>query len=215
MEKLPMCRICLVENVRMYAVVEKNIQDVYESLTHFSFITEDSRPTLACVFCYAKLKQCCQLQRQCLQAEQLFAQMINEAYPSINQDQSKVFNAFVKTEVVNISIDGVVQMEHVAIKEEVPVYYEGPEDIIEPKEEPHSDANDCSDVEETPVQHFESKKNMMEIKREVKQEHGGSEEERKASDMRWASAAENPQEDIKNIKVEDDVNTHAGAETYV
>ncbi|KAJ8706467.1 hypothetical protein PYW07_012545 [Mythimna separata] len=152
-------------------LVGKNLQDLYESLTHIPFIIEDSRPMLACFFCYAKLKQCCQLQRQCLQAEKLFAEMMNEPNPSINRVQSKLFNAFVKTEVVNISIDGVVQMEHVAIKEEVPVYYDGLEDIIEPKEEPLSDDcentnNGYSDIEDTPMQHLESDM-TMEIKVEM------------------------------------------------
>ena len=32
MEKRQMCRICLVENVRMYVVTNKDMQDLYEKL---------------------------------------------------------------------------------------------------------------------------------------------------------------------------------------
>ncbi|KAJ8706465.1 hypothetical protein PYW07_012543 [Mythimna separata] len=209
MEERPMCRICLVENVRMYAVVEKNMQDLYESLTDIPFITEDSRPTLACVFCYAKLKQCCQLQRQCLQAEELFAQMMKEANPSVNRGQLKLFNAFVKSQVVNISIVGLGDMECIAIKEELPVYYDGPEDIIEPKEEHQSDdltfenidggGGGYSDVEETALQHSVTDLAITVFKTEVEEEQQVLEIEDTASDTTRASAAENPKEDTQRI----------------
>ena len=44
------------------------------------FVTEDSRPILACFFCCAKLKQCFRFLRKCLEAEELFAQMMDEDY---------------------------------------------------------------------------------------------------------------------------------------
>ncbi|KAJ8706468.1 hypothetical protein PYW07_012546 [Mythimna separata] len=208
MEKLLMCRICLVENVRMYALVEKNMQDLYESLTDIPFITEDSRPTLACVFCYARLKQCCQLQRQCLQAEELFAQIMNEANPSLIRGQTKLVNGFVTTQVVNISIEGDSQMEHVAIKEELPAFCEELEDIIEPKEEPHSDDvrlkninNGYSEVEETPRQHSEPVSDVMEFKIDVEEELEALRKKREATDTIRASAAKKPKEDIRRIKV--------------
>lgn len=34
MEKLSMCRICLVDNIRMYVVENKDLQETYEKLTN-------------------------------------------------------------------------------------------------------------------------------------------------------------------------------------
>ncbi|KAJ8705015.1 hypothetical protein PYW08_012335 [Mythimna loreyi] len=208
MEKLPMCRICLVENVHMYAVVSKYMQDVYQSLTDVPFVTEDTRPALACYFCYAKLKQCCRLQLQCREAEELFAQMMNEPNPAINRGQLELFNGFVKTQVVDINIDGVGQMEYVTIKEELPVYYEGPEEVVEPEEESLSDDikfentdNGYSDVEDTPLtppQHFEADVHSMEIKIEVEE----MPEVLEATDTS-TTAAEKTKEETHRTKLED------------
>ncbi|KAJ8705085.1 hypothetical protein PYW08_012405 [Mythimna loreyi] len=80
MEKLSMCRVCLAQDVRMFVVVNKNLQELYERLTGSAFVTGDSRPMLACFICCTKLKQCCQLQRKCLEAEERFTLMMNEDY---------------------------------------------------------------------------------------------------------------------------------------
>lgn len=34
MEKLSLCRICLIDNVRMYLVADKQLQELYERLTN-------------------------------------------------------------------------------------------------------------------------------------------------------------------------------------
>ncbi|KAJ8705011.1 hypothetical protein PYW08_012331 [Mythimna loreyi] len=203
MEKLPMCRICLVKNVRMYIVVGKHMQDLYELLTDVPFITEDTRPALACYFCYAKLKQCCRLQQQCREAEELFAEMMNEPNPSINRGQLEWFNGYVKTPVEIISTENFDQMEHVAIKEE-PEIFEELEDIVEPKVEQQSDNNGYSDVEETPPQHYEYDLDVTEFKTEV-EEQEVLEKKHEATDMEWTSAAKKSKEDTHRIQQEDEV----------
>ncbi|XP_050556679.1 endothelial zinc finger protein induced by tumor necrosis factor alpha-like [Spodoptera frugiperda] len=80
MEKLSLCRICLIDNVRMYLVADKQLQELYERLTNTPFVTEDSRPMLACFFCYANLKKCCYFMRKCREAEEVFHQMLNGDY---------------------------------------------------------------------------------------------------------------------------------------
>ncbi|KAJ8706869.1 hypothetical protein PYW07_012947 [Mythimna separata] len=135
MEKLPMCRICLVENVRMYLVDDKDLHELYETLTDIPFVTEDRRPMLACFLCFAKLKQCCQLQRKCLEAEELFAQMMNEPNTSVNRGQLKFFSGLTVTPVENISIVDVSHIESIAVKEELPAVCERLDDVIEPEEE--------------------------------------------------------------------------------
>ncbi|KAJ8705009.1 hypothetical protein PYW08_012329 [Mythimna loreyi] len=210
MEKLLICRICLVENVHMYAVVSKHMQDVYQSLTDVPFVTEDSRPILACFFCYAKLKQCCRLQRQCREAEELFAQMMNEPNPSITRGQRKFFNRFVKTRVVDISVDGVGEMEHVVLKEELPEFCEDLEDIVEPKEEPLSDDltlddtnNGYANEEDIPQQQPESNLDKMEFEIDVEKELDLLAKKRCATDARWTSVAKKPKEDERRSNLED------------
>ncbi|KAJ8736860.1 hypothetical protein PYW07_000131 [Mythimna separata] len=128
MERLPMCRICLVENVRMYIVVGKHLHKVYELLTNIPFITEDRKPTLACYFCYSKLEQYYQLQEQCLEAEKLFNQMLNEPNASILRGKSILFNGLTKSPMETINIISDDLTSHVPIKEEG-------QDMVEPKEE--------------------------------------------------------------------------------
>ncbi|KAJ8706881.1 hypothetical protein PYW07_012959 [Mythimna separata] len=135
MEKLPMCRICLVENVRMYLVDDKDLHELYETLTDIPFVTEDRRPMLACFLCFAKLKQCCQLQRKCLEAEELFAQMMNEPNTSVNRGQLKFLSRLTVTPVENNSILDVSHIESIAVKEELPAVCERLDDVIEPEEE--------------------------------------------------------------------------------
>ncbi|KAJ8706849.1 hypothetical protein PYW07_012927 [Mythimna separata] len=135
MEKWPMCRICLVENVRMNVVVDKELQKLYETLTDIPFVTEDRRPMLACFLCFAQLKQCCQLQRKCLEAEELFAQMMNEPNSSVNRGQLKFFHGLIVTPVENISIVDVSHIESIAVKEELPDVCERLDDVFEPEAE--------------------------------------------------------------------------------
>ncbi|KAJ8706888.1 hypothetical protein PYW07_012966 [Mythimna separata] len=132
MEKMPMCRICLVDSGRMYKVNDKDLQKLYETLTDIAFVTEDRRPMLVCFLCFAKLKQCCQLQRKCLEAEELFAQMMNEPNSSINRGQLKFFSGLTVTPVENISI---VDIESSAVTEELPAVCERLDDVVEPKVE--------------------------------------------------------------------------------
>ncbi|KAJ8706876.1 hypothetical protein PYW07_012954 [Mythimna separata] len=188
MEKLPMCRICLVENVRMYLVDDKDLHELYETLTDIPFVTEDRRPMLACFLCFAQLKQCCQLQRKCLEAEELFAQMMNEPNPLVNRDEQKVFSEPAATPAENIS-----HFECVTIKQELPDDCETQDDNNEPRTE-HFEYelelellnNSYSDAEDIPAQQSkpcpEHDVPIVKIKTEVKEEQEASGKQRRASD---------------------------------
>ncbi|KAJ8705094.1 hypothetical protein PYW08_012414 [Mythimna loreyi] len=147
MEKLPMCRLCLAQNVRMYVVVNKDLHELYERLTDNPFVTGDSRPMLACFICCTKLKQCCQLQRKCLEAEERLAQMMNEDYelnsPFIKEieDQFGCCTGLTLSPMEHVSIqsDDGCQTECDPIKEELPDVCERLDDVFEPKEEDQSD----------------------------------------------------------------------------
>ncbi|KAJ8706854.1 hypothetical protein PYW07_012932 [Mythimna separata] len=208
MEKWPMCRICLVENVRMNVVVDKELQKLYETLTDIPFVTEDRRPMLACFLCFAQLKQCCQLQRKCLEAEELFAQMMNEPNSSVNRGQLKFFHGLTVTPVENISIGDVSHIESIAIKEELPAVCERLDDVIEPEEEHlkydielELPDNNCSAQQSRP--HAEYDVPLIEIKTEVEEEQEVSRKKRRASDTTRAAVAKKRKLQMQRIKLED------------
>ncbi|KAJ8705061.1 hypothetical protein PYW08_012381 [Mythimna loreyi] len=212
MEKQQICRICLVENVRMYIVNDKDLQELYETLTDIPFVTEDRRPMLACVFCFAKLKQCCQLQRKCLEAEKLFAQMLNEPNTLISRRQLKYPSGLVVTPVANIDIVDVSHIESIAVKEELP---DVDDDVIEPKVElfeyelelePQN--NTYSDAEDVPAQQSEPDLEydnlpLTKIKMEVEEEQEIPRKKRKAGDTTRAAVAKKPNLHKKGKKLED------------
>ncbi|KAJ8705079.1 hypothetical protein PYW08_012399 [Mythimna loreyi] len=214
MEKVSMCRICLVENVRMYIVNDKDLQELYETLTDIPFVTEDRRPMLACVFCFAKLKQCCQLQRKCLEAEKLFAQILNETNPSVNRAQLKYSSELVVTPVENISISDVSHVEGIAVKEELPDVCERLDDVSETKEEhlgyelelePLN--NSYNNAEHVPVQPSEPGLEygvpLVEIKTEVEEEQEVTRKKRRVSDTTRAAVAKTRNLHIQGKKLED------------
>ncbi|KAJ8716764.1 hypothetical protein PYW07_003391 [Mythimna separata] len=213
MERMQMCRICLVENVRMYIVVGKDLHEVYETLTDIPFVTEDRRPTLVCFLCFAQLKKCCQLQRKCLEAEELFAQMMNEPNTSVNRDQLKFFRGFTIAPVENISIVDVSYIESIAVKEELPDICERLDDVIEPEEEHQSDELELTSVnssysvaEDIPAQQSESYSEddepLIEIKTEVEEEQEVWRKKRRASDTTRAAVAKK-QKHIRRKRLED------------
>ncbi|KAJ8705093.1 hypothetical protein PYW08_012413 [Mythimna loreyi] len=217
MEKLSMCRVCLAQDVRMFVVVNKNLQELYERLTGSAFVTGDSRPMLACFICYTKLKQCCQLQRKCLEAEERLAQMMNEDYelnPPINQDHFRRCNKLTISPVVYVSIesDDACQAECDPIKVELPDVCERLDDVIEPEEEHQSDDvklenlyNSCS--EDIPAQPSESDTEdyipLIEIKTDVEVEQEVSRKKRRASDTTRAAAANKRKLHIRGKVLED------------
>ncbi|KAJ8705058.1 hypothetical protein PYW08_012378 [Mythimna loreyi] len=177
----------------MYIVNDKDLQELYETLTDIPFATEDRRPMLACVFCFAKLKQCCQLQRKCLEAEKLFAQMLNEPNPSVHRAQLKLFSELTVTHLENISISDVSHVERIAVKEELPDVCERLDDVSEPKVErleyelelePLN--NSCSLAEHVPAQQskpdLEYDVPLIEIKTEVEEEQEVPRKKRRVSD---------------------------------
>ncbi|KAJ8706551.1 hypothetical protein PYW07_012629 [Mythimna separata] len=133
MGKLSMCRICLVEDVRMCVVTDKSLQETYEKLTDVPFVTEDRKPMLACLFCCTRLKQCCQLQRKCVEAEELLAQMLSEEYEQkplkTNHGHFKSVGGFITTRVRHISAGDDYQIPSDAIKQELPAVSEEQDDV--------------------------------------------------------------------------------------
>ncbi|KAJ8705082.1 hypothetical protein PYW08_012402 [Mythimna loreyi] len=214
MEKLPMCRICLVENVRMYIVNDKDLQELYETLTDIPFVTEDRRPMLACVFCFAKLKQCCQLQRKCLEAEKLFAQMLNEPNTSVHRAQLKLFSELTVTHLENISISDVSHVERIAVKEELPDVCERLDDVVETRVErlecelelePLN--NSYNNAEHVPAQQAEPGLEydvpLVEIKTEVEEEQEVPRKKRRVSDTTRSAVAKKPNLHTRGKKLED------------
>ncbi|KAJ8706898.1 hypothetical protein PYW07_012976 [Mythimna separata] len=198
MDKLAMCRICLVENVRMNKVNEKDLQKLYETLTDIPFVTEDRRPMLACFLCFAQLKQCCQLQRKCLEAEELFAQMLDEMNPLDNQSQRKHCSGLIVTPVEHISIAGVSRGESIAVKEEVPE-----RDYFRYELELERLSNSYADVEDIPARQTEAEDDvpLTRIKTEEKEQEA-SRKKRRASDMTRAAVAKRNLH-IQGIQLED------------
>ncbi|KAJ8705072.1 hypothetical protein PYW08_012392 [Mythimna loreyi] len=213
MEKMTICRICLVENVRMYIVNDKDLQELYETLTDIPFVTEDRRPMLACVFCFAKLKQCCQLQRKCLEAEKLFAQMVNEPNTSANRAQLKYSSELVVTPVENISISDVSHVERIAVKEELPDVCERLDDVVETRVE-HlkyelelEPLNNRSHAEGVPAQQskpgLEYDVPLIEIKTEVEEEEEVPRKKRRVSDTTRSAVAKKQILHIRGKQLED------------
>ncbi|KAJ8706834.1 hypothetical protein PYW07_012912 [Mythimna separata] len=218
MEKLPMCRLCLAENVRMYVVVNKDLHELYERLTDNPFVTEDSRPMLACFICCTKLKQCCQLQRKCLEAEELLTQMMNEDYElntPINRDHFGSYNELIISPMVHVSIaSDDDETECNFIKEELPFLCERLDDVIEPEEEHQSDELELTRVnssysvaEDIPAQQSESYSEddepLIEIKTEVEEEQEVSRKKRRASDTTRAAVAKKQKLHIRRSRLED------------
>ncbi|KAJ8706840.1 hypothetical protein PYW07_012918 [Mythimna separata] len=195
MERMEMCRICLVENVRMNIVDDKDLQKIYETLTDIPFVTEDRRPMLVCFLCFAQLKQCCQLQRKCLEAEELLAQMMNERDPLSNQGP----------------MENVSHIESVTIKQELPDVCEGQDDVVEPKGE-HFEyelqlehlKTSYSDAEDIPAQQSESDTEhdepSMDIKTKVEEVPS---KKRRASDTTRAVAVKKRNLHVRGKKLED------------
>ncbi|KAJ8705069.1 hypothetical protein PYW08_012389 [Mythimna loreyi] len=209
MEKMLMCRICLVENVRMYTVNNKDLQELYETLTNIPFVTEDRRPMLACVFCFAKLKQCCQLQKKCLEAENRFAQMMNEPNTPVNHGQLEYSSVPTEPPAENIR-----PFETVIVKEELPDVCERLDDVIEPKVEffeyelelePLN--NSYSETEERPAQQSKSDAvhnvPLMKIKTELEEEPEEPTKKRRVSDTTRAVVANKQNLQIRVRKLEE------------
>ncbi|KAJ8706480.1 hypothetical protein PYW07_012558 [Mythimna separata] len=185
MEKLLMCRICLVENVRMSAVANKNLQEMYETLTDVPLVTEDRRPIHACYFCYSKLKQCFRFKTKCLEAEELFTQMLKscEQKPSLRRANSEYMGGLVTTAIENINIlddgqavSGVIEVEVPAVSAvtamptvtAVRSLCERPYEFIEVKVE-----HDSDDLDDVPAQQSSSDSEddvpLLKIKAEVEE----------------------------------------------
>ncbi|KAJ8704998.1 hypothetical protein PYW08_012318 [Mythimna loreyi] len=222
MEKLLMCRICLVENVRMFVVANKNLQEIYETLTHVPLVTEDSRPIHACYFCFSKLKQCCQFKMKCLEAEELFAQMLScEQRPLRRRINSEFVGGLVKTSIENISIidDGQAICRNIEVEVPLvtsvpiaPEFSEKPYEFIEVKVEHDSDDPVQDDVpEQLSRSDSDDDVPLLRIKTEVEEVEQEaprppvSPDKRAASDRIRAPAAKKPKLDKRRSKLEDTI----------
>ncbi|KAJ8706547.1 hypothetical protein PYW07_012625 [Mythimna separata] len=156
---------------------------MYEKLTDVPFVTEDRKPMLACFFCCTRLKQCCQLQRKCVEAEELLAQMLSEDYehkPFTNQGHFEPVGGFIRTPVENISVGADCQIGSDAIKQELPAVCEEQDDVelqLGPSEEndPEELSNNGPDVE---AHHSESESEEEELVMQIKVEEEGISENR-------------------------------------
>ncbi|KAJ8706481.1 hypothetical protein PYW07_012559 [Mythimna separata] len=180
--KLSMCRICLVENVRMFVIANKSLQEIYEKLSNTPLVTEDSRPMLACYLCYAKLKQSYRLQRRCLEAERWFAQILSEdceKKPQVHQDHFQ-FTGYVISPIECVNIFDECPTKNDAIKEELQdvAVEQNSENRIATEHEFQNLENIKikyyhSESEDTAAQHSESDSEevpLLELKTEIKEE---------------------------------------------
>ncbi|KAJ8706850.1 hypothetical protein PYW07_012928 [Mythimna separata] len=203
----------------MYVVVNKDLHELYERLTDNPFVTKDRRPMLACFICCTKLKQCCQLQRKCVEAEELLTQMTNEDYElnsHINQNHFECRNYLIWSPMVHVSIesDDECQTECDAIKEELPDVCERLDDVIEPEEEHQSDDlklenlyNSYSDANYVLAQQSEYDSEddvpLIEIKTEVEEEQEVSRKKRRASDTTRSAAVKKTKLHTRGNQLED------------
>ncbi|KAJ8706552.1 hypothetical protein PYW07_012630 [Mythimna separata] len=208
MKKLSMCRICLVENVRMYEVVNKKLHKLYEKLTDEPFLTKDRRPVIACFFCCAKLKQCYRLLRKCLEAEGLFTKMMYEGYePGLlrNSNHLDYFNGLTHSSMEHVSIVENNQTESVAIKEKSPTGFDRLDDTDYAVEKNKSDELELENpdksnlgVEDIPAIECTQSEldsevdvSLMQIKTKAKEGQKASKMKRRTCVTRRAAVAKN------------------------
>ncbi|CAB3252269.1 unnamed protein product [Arctia plantaginis] len=104
MEKLPMCRLCMAENVRLLNIVNTQLQEMFESLLLIPLETDDSRPITACYICCARLANCYQLRKRGLRSEQLFPQILNSRMLRAKRVTNDLKNSLGITAVVHLSV---------------------------------------------------------------------------------------------------------------
>ncbi|KAJ8705062.1 hypothetical protein PYW08_012382 [Mythimna loreyi] len=204
MEKMKVCRICLVDSVRMYFVDDKDLQKLYETLTDIPFVTEDRRPMLACFQCFPQLQQCYQLQKKCLETEKLFAQMLNERNPSVYQGQIKDSSVPAVPPEENNS-----RIETIVVKEELPDV----DDVMEPKVEIFEYelqlerlTNSYLDVAGVPARQSESDADLepgVPFISKTMEEQEESRKKRRASDTTRAAVVKAQNQHIRRKKLED------------
>ncbi|CAK1591800.1 unnamed protein product [Parnassius mnemosyne] len=69
------CRICLSVNVRMFALKETGLQNLYKTLTN-SFMDENEGPIIVCFTCHARLIRCRRLQQQAIESNVVLEQLL-------------------------------------------------------------------------------------------------------------------------------------------
>ncbi|KAJ8706456.1 hypothetical protein PYW07_012534 [Mythimna separata] len=205
-----LCRICLVENVRMYVLANTKLQEIYEKLTDIRLVTEDSRSMHACFICYAKLKQCHRFQRKCLEAEELLAQMLNTDYdtkPRLNRGQLE-FSGYVISPAQHVDIFGDCQGKGDVIKMELPADSKGKDEeqeidsdheyndaVCDDKSSQHSKSEDEGDSDDD--------RRLIELKIEVEEDQQVSQKKRKPDETKRASGTKKSKLEKRRTKLED------------
>ncbi|KAJ2941888.1 hypothetical protein O0L34_g10704 [Tuta absoluta] len=75
MTKLPMCRVCLAVDVRMFRILNTPLQEIYEKITNIQF-SHDDKSHVVCYICHSQFKKCHVLMTRALNAEQILTQII-------------------------------------------------------------------------------------------------------------------------------------------
>ncbi|CAK1591857.1 unnamed protein product [Parnassius mnemosyne] len=78
------CRICLSVNIRMFALKETGLQDLYKTLTN-SFLDEIEGPIIVCFTCHARLIRCRRLQQQAIESNVVLEQLLSGGSMSISK----------------------------------------------------------------------------------------------------------------------------------
>ncbi|CAK1591813.1 unnamed protein product [Parnassius mnemosyne] len=90
------CRICLSVNIRMFALKETGLQNLYKTLTN-SFLDEIEGPIIVCFTCHARLIRCRRLQQQAIESNVVLEQLLSGgsmvlSIPSIKTYKSPLLN---------------------------------------------------------------------------------------------------------------------------
>lgn len=121
-----MCRICLVEDVKMHCLVNTELQNIYQKLTSMTFKTDDVRPLQVCYICCARLRNCYRLQLSCIRSEELFNEMLTNKLkptPLQNMVTLKRIHPLVQLGCVPVTLEDTDQhqyneMNNIKMKEE-------------------------------------------------------------------------------------------------
>ncbi|KAI5632278.1 zinc-finger double domain-containing protein [Phthorimaea operculella] len=74
MSKLTMCRVCLAVDVRMFAILDTPLQEMYEKITNIQF-SHDEKSHALCYICHSLFKKCHVLMTRALNADQILTQI--------------------------------------------------------------------------------------------------------------------------------------------
>ncbi|KAM3955255.1 uncharacterized protein ACR2FA_010860 [Aphomia sociella] len=108
------CRVCLVDDVRMHVLTGTPLQEVYEKLTNTSLI-ENAMPVTACYLCCSELKRCQQFLEKITKANEMLIQILNcgaeltqNSIKMIDRQSLKFGNALEISPIQSLAIDSII-----------------------------------------------------------------------------------------------------------